>query len=82
MFVVPIGKDARIQFNAHRIYKYEQVLMLLPKLDLVEFALIPDDDSNGGLLRHASPQLASQQQYGCGCFYFRRRSINIESDAN
>lgn len=74
LFVVPISGQARIQFNAHRIYTYEQVIALFPELDLVEFALIPDDGAKEGLIRHADPQLASNQRYGCGCFHFVKRS--------
>lgn len=70
LFVVPVSGHARIQFNAHRIYSYEQVLELFPELNLVEFALIPDDGAQGGLIRHAHPQLAAKQHYGCGCFHF------------
>lgn len=74
LFVVPIGGQARIQFNAHRIYTYEQVLGLLPDFDLIEFALIPDDGAAEGLIRHADPSLANQQKYGCGCFRLRKKS--------
>jgi SAM-dependent methyltransferase len=73
LFVVPISGQARIQFNAHRIYTYEQVLALFPSLDLVEFALIPDDGEKDGLIRHATPQVAAKQRYGCGCFHFVKR---------
>lgn len=74
LFVVPVSGQARIQFNAHRIYTYEQVLALFSELDLVEFALIPDDDAKEGLIRHADPLLASKQRYGCGCFHFVKRT--------
>lgn len=74
LFVVPITGQARIQFNAHRVYTYEQVIALFPALDLVEFALIPDDGTEEGLIRHADPKLASKQKYGCGCFHFVKRS--------
>ena len=74
LFVVPISGQARIQFNAHRIYTYEQVIALFPELDLVEFALIPDDGAKEGLIRYADPQIASKQRYGCGCFHFVKRS--------
>ncbi len=74
LFVVPVGGQARIQFNAHRIYTYEQVLELFPGLDLKEFALIPDDGSEEGLIRHANPQLVDKQRYGCGCFHFAKRN--------
>ncbi len=74
LFVVPIGGQARIQFNAHRIYTYEQVLALFPDMDLVEFSLIPDDGIKEGLIRHADPQLVSKQRYGCGCFHFTKQT--------
>lgn len=73
LFVVPISGQARIQFNAHRIYTYEQVLGLFPSLDLMEFSLIPDDGIKEGLIRHADPRLAADQRYGCGCFHFMKR---------
>lgn len=73
LFVVPIAGLARIQFNAHRIYTYQQILALFPHFDLVEFALIPDEGARNGLIRHASDKQAAQQQYGCGCFYFIKR---------
>lgn len=74
LFVVPISGQARIQFNAHRIYTYEQVSALFAGLDLVEFALIPDDGAKEGLIRHADPQLAAEQRYGCGCFHFVKQT--------
>ncbi len=76
LFVVPIGGKARIQFNAHRIYTYDQVLDLFPDFDLIEFALIPDDGAKEGLIRHANPSLAAHQKYGCGCFRLRKQSVS------
>jgi len=73
LFVVPISGQARIQFNAHRIYSYEQVISMFPEFDLMEFALIPDDGSKDGLIRHADPMLSAEQRYGCGCFYFVKK---------
>jgi SAM-dependent methyltransferase len=72
LFVVPIGGEARIQFNAHRIYTYTMVTEMARALELVEFALIPDDGAREGLIRNAPPELAALQRYGCGCFHFRR----------
>lgn len=72
LFVVPLGGESRIQFNAHRIYTYQQVLGMFTELKLVEFTLIPDDGSVLGLVRHASEELANAQRYGCGCFWFRK----------
>lgn len=74
LFVVPVGGEARVQFNAHRIYTYRQVLTMFPGFDLLEFALIPDDGSPLGLVRHADEKLVEAQRYGCGCFWFRKRA--------
>jgi hypothetical protein len=71
LFVVPVGKS-KIMFNAHRIYAYDQVMDGFPKLKLKEFALIPDNPKDGGLVRHATKEMADAQQYGCGCFWFER----------
>lgn len=72
LFVVPIGGEARIQFNAHRIYTYRSVLAMFEEFELVEFALIPDDGSTLGLVRSAEEALSNAQRYGCGCFWLRK----------
>jgi len=71
LLVVPIGKPA-IFFNAHRIYSYEQVMSYFEELDLEEFSLITEDNEKGGLLRHATGEMADQEIYGCGCFWFKK----------
>jgi SAM-dependent methyltransferase len=71
LFVVPIGKP-KIIFNAHRIYSYEQIATYFSELELKEFALIPDDPSEGGLILDATKEEADKQTYGCGCFWFRK----------
>lgn len=76
LFVAPIGGRARIQFNAHRIYRYDQVLDMFPEFEVEEFSLIPDDGSEEGLIRNADPALASKQSYGCGCFWLKKGSKN------
>lgn len=68
LFVVPVGRP-RIVFNAHRIYDYEGIRRPFAELELVEFALVPD---KGDLVRDADPALVERQEYGCGCFLFRR----------
>lgn len=68
LFVVPIGKP-RIQFNAHRIYSYDQIVSYFQTLELTEFSLIPDDN---GLILNAGKELADLQNYGCGCFWFTK----------
>jgi SAM-dependent methyltransferase len=69
LFVVPVG-EPRIEWNAHRIYSYKQVVEAFPRLTLKEFALVPDDHRTWGLIRNADPELVQQQTYACGCFWF------------
>lgn len=68
LFVTPVGKQ-RIEFNAHRIYSYQSVIDLFHQCRLEEFSLIPDA---GGIVEHADPALVAQQEYGCGCFWFKK----------
>lgn len=68
LFVVPIGGVARIQFNAHRIYTYEQIMGYFNNLQLKEFTLIPE--MKGGPIVNATKVDVDKEQYGCGCFWF------------
>ena len=68
LFVTPVGRS-RIEFNAHRIYSYEQVVEYFSPLTLKEFSLIPD---TGGIILNADPALVKMQHYGCGCFWFKK----------
>ena len=70
LFVTPVGRP-RIRFNAHRIYAHQQIVEAFAGLSLKQFALIPDDPRQD-LLLDATPELADQQKYGCGCFWFQR----------
>jgi SAM-dependent methyltransferase len=72
IFVVPIGRS-RIQFNAHRIYSYNQILELFADLALVEYTLIPDNVIQDGPVPNASAELSDLQNYGCGCFWFIKK---------
>jgi SAM-dependent methyltransferase len=72
LFVVPLGRP-RVMFNAHRVYSYEQVEDYFRGLELKEFALIPDDPKDGGLIYGAARETADAQSYGCGCFWFERK---------
>lgn len=69
-FVTPISGKARIEFNAHRIYTYEQIVQYFLPLQIVEFSLITD---KGEMIENAIPQIAAQQHFGCGCFWFRKQ---------
>lgn len=75
LVVVPISGRPRIEFNAHRIYAYAQMINYFSDLELVEFALIPDDAASRGMIRHANPAMAGMQNYGCGCFHFRKTRL-------
>lgn len=70
LFVTPVGRP-RIEFNGHRIYSFELVTGMFEGCELAEFSLIPDA---GGLIRNADPALVKDQHYGCGCFWFKKRS--------
>ena len=69
LFVVPVGKP-KLEFNAHRIYSYEQILEYFKDLTLKEFSLITD---NGSFIENANSKLVEKQGYGCGCFWFIKK---------
>lgn len=71
LFVTPVGKEAIIQFNAHRIYTYEQVLALFPTLQLEEFSYVPERGTDG-IHEHANPDELKNETYACGCFWFKK----------
>ena len=66
LFVVPVGQP-KIEFNAHRIYSYEQVTQYFSDFTLKEFSLITDC---GEFVENANINLVKEQKYGCGCFWF------------
>lgn len=68
LIVVPVGKP-KIQFNAHRIYGYGQVIDIFDSLRLREFSLIPDK-TNKGIIVDAKSELVKKCDYACGCFWF------------
>lgn len=74
-FVVPVGGQARILFNAHRIYRYEQLMDSFKDFDLYESALIPDNAELGELVINPPKELFDAQDYGCGCFCFRKKNM-------
>ncbi len=70
LFVVPIGQP-KIMFNAHRVYGYDQIIDGFEGLTLHEFALIPRSD-DGDLLINPDRKIIESQDYGCGCFWFKK----------
>lgn len=75
LFVVPIGKEPKIMFNAHRIYSYNQIMDYFNTLELKEFALIAKHMiNNEGLIYNATQDMINTQTYGCGCFWFTKNA--------
>ena len=72
IFVSPIGQS-KIEFNAHRIYSYDQVIKLFEGMNLREFSLVPDDFKKYGLIKNADKNMADTQTWGCGCFWFTKK---------
>ena len=70
LFVVPVGENAIIQYNAHRIYSYEQIVQQFAMCDLVNFSYINDA---GRFIESANMSDTIGQTYGCGCFYFSKK---------
>ncbi len=73
IIVVPVGIP-KIEFNAHRIYSYEQIIEMVsdPCFTLKEFSFIPETTAEGPILRNADPTIVSKAKYACGCFWFQR----------
>lgn len=69
LFVVPIGGTARIQYNAHRIYRFDQITSYFKNLALEQFALVTD---KGEFIENAQQETADKQRYGCGCFLLKK----------
>jgi SAM-dependent methyltransferase len=70
LFVVPVGQP-QVEFNAHRVYSYRQIIEQFSELTLREFALIPEHGPEG-LIVEASEDRVLEEHYGCGCFWFSR----------
>jgi SAM-dependent methyltransferase len=72
LLVVPIGKNPRIMFNANRVYTVNQIKTYCHDLALIEFALISDNKNDPPWIIDPTPEKLNEQQYGCGCFLFRK----------
>ena len=68
--VLVIERKPRIQFNAHRVYSFEQIKEYFEGFDIADFSLISDDRSFAG---NAQPAMVTLQYYGCGCFHFIKK---------
>lgn len=72
LFVVPVGKP-KIEFNAHRIYSYEQIKTYFEDFEIKEFSLIPENENDGGIIINADPNLVKKEKYACGCFWLIKK---------
>lgn len=72
LLVLPIGTP-KIQFNAHRIYSFKQIINMMGEdYKLEAFDLLPDDYTEGLISIPESIDLSEKQNYGCGCFWFKK----------
>jgi hypothetical protein len=69
LFVTPVSDVNRIEFNAHRVYSYKYIMEIFKTLTLLEFSLITD---NGDFIENCEPFKVDAQNYGCGCFLFKK----------
>ena len=72
LFVVPCGSRSKICFNAHRIYTYAQVISYFEGFELMKVSLVTDHPDDPRLIEQATMADFDRQQYGCGCFAFRK----------
>lgn len=75
IFVTPVGVP-KIEFNAHRIYSFEQVVDLFPNLQLKEFSIVTDTVEQGDLIENVDPKIVKTQKYACGLFTFTKHENN------
>jgi hypothetical protein len=74
LLVTPVGRP-KIAFNAHRIYSYELIVQNFNFMEVVEFSLIPDNAIEVGIINNCPVDLVKEQDYGCGCFWLRKKVI-------
>lgn len=72
IFVTPTGKS-KLMYNAHRIYSYDQIIKYFEGFELQEFSLVPDKGIEKGIIHNASKELADEQNYGCGLYWFIKK---------
>ncbi|MFA5247663.1 MAG: DUF268 domain-containing protein [Patescibacteria group bacterium] len=70
LFVVPIGQ-AKIMFNAHRIYSYQMIIDNFKELKLNNFTLIPSSNKRIPNFE-ATKEDSDKEEYACGCFWFTK----------
>ncbi len=67
-FSLPIGRE-RVEFNAHRVFAPQTILRSFPKLELVSFSFVGDDDA---LYDNRDPLTMPPSEFACGLFEFTK----------
>jgi hypothetical protein len=75
LIVVPMGEHAKIRFNAHRIYNYDELISMFHGLSLIEFSFF--NDKNNIFKRNSDLTDILGSDYGCGCFLFQKKNYNL-----
>jgi SAM-dependent methyltransferase len=72
-FVVPLGAQPRIEFNAHRVYSLDLIKNYFSQgWDMKEFYFIPE--KSGVPMLNPPDKVLATESYGCGCFWFIKKS--------
>lgn len=69
LLVVPMSDPPKIQFNAHRMYSYRQILNMFSDFELESFSFVRGKD----YIENAHESDTTGCMFACGCFYFRRK---------
>lgn len=64
LFVTPVGRP-RFEFNAHRVYSYEEIIQAFAGLSLRQFALV-DDKTNLPWTPAPNPPVSKITAVGAG----------------
>lgn len=74
LFVVPVGGEAAIHYNAHRVYTHQQILDFFGKsLELKDFTFI---DDAGRYIINARTEDTLGSTFGCGCYFWVKTNNN------
>lgn len=74
LIALPMGKEMRIQFNAHRIYSYDVLVSYFSDFTLKSFAYIPEESKREAIIDNALPLDIKDDIMGCGCFWFIKKT--------
>ena len=84
LLVVPFSYESSLYFNAHRTYSFSHVTSWFNEDDwsLIDFSLIPEEHSDGDLVKSPSEELMKKQKYGCACYAWRKNKNDTDPFSN